>query len=92
MTAMLLPSGVERSLVDPFDPFHHGSTKYPFEAMEVGDYFFVDTVGPIRQESIRQCARGWARRRGLVDRRFSVRLIEREPGQPPSRTMCVRVR
>jgi hypothetical protein len=59
--------------------------------MEVGDYFFIDYVTDGRMASVRQCAAGWVKRRRL-DWKFSVRRIARVAGQPPSRTICVRVR
>lgn len=89
---MHLPPGLERSLLAPFDPNFPPAAKYPFEQMDVGDYFFVQTVLDTRLEAIRQSARGWARRRGLNDRKFSVRRVPAVEGQPPSRTVCVRVR
>lgn len=86
------PAGIEHQLIDVYDARVdlHGATKYPFRDMAVGDYFVVPTTLPSRCMSIRQCARGWAKRRGL-DRKFSVRLAPALPGQPPSVALCVRV-
>jgi hypothetical protein len=86
-----LPPGREHSLIDPFSTDLHGSTKYPFAAMEVGDYFFVNAVGHRRADGIRLCGSGWAERRHL-DWKFSVRHVERAEGEPSSRLICVRVR
>lgn len=52
---------------------------YPFGAMQVGQCFDVEVSGMSAQEiliRISCAARGWAKRRGLGDGAFTVRISE----------------